>query len=77
MKEIVPSLSFDNPSFVCRLGSLSKLMILASDTVEKHADDIIDKCIKDILLKCHDPLEGGEAWIEDTDLGVECRVKVC
>jgi hypothetical protein len=51
-------------------------MVLASDTVEKHADDIIDKCIKDILLQCHDPLEGGEEWIEDSELGVECRAKV-
>jgi hypothetical protein len=52
-------------------------MILASETVEKHADDIIDKCIKDILLQCRDPDEGGAEWIEDADLGVECRAKVC
>lgn len=51
-------------------------MILASDAVEKHADDIIDTCIKDILLQCHEPMEGGEDWIEDADLGVECRAKV-
>jgi hypothetical protein len=52
-------------------------MILASDAVEKHADDIIDTCIKNILLQCHEPMEGGEEWIEDADLGVECRAKVC
>jgi len=52
------------------------LMILASDNVEKRADDIIDTCIKGILMQCHDPLEGGEEWIEDADLGVECRAKI-
>lgn len=51
-------------------------MILASDTVENHADDIIDTCIKDILLRCHYDDEGGEDWIDDADLGVECRAKV-
>lgn len=51
-------------------------MILASNTVEKHSDDIIDKCIKEILLQCHEPLEGGEGWIQEADLGVECRAKV-
>jgi hypothetical protein len=51
-------------------------MILASDIVEKYADDIIDTCIKDILLQCHEPLEGGEEWIEEADLGIECRAKV-
>jgi len=51
-------------------------MILASDIVEKHADDIIDKCIKEILLKCHDPLEGEDRWLEEADLGIECRAKV-
>ena len=51
-------------------------MILASDAVEKHADDIIDTCIKDILLQCHYDDEGGEDWIDDADLGVECRAKV-
>jgi hypothetical protein len=72
----VPSLTVENESFVNRLGSLSKLMIHASETVEKHADDIVDKCIKDILLQCHEPGEGGEDWIEDADLGPECRAKV-
>jgi len=52
-------------------------MILASGMVEKHADDVIEKCIRGILLVCHDPLEGGEEWIEDAELGVECRAKVC
>ena len=75
-KEIVPSLNFENVSFINRLGSLSKLMILATDVVEKHADAIIDICIKDILLQCHEPDEGGEDWIEDADLGIECRAKV-
>lgn len=51
-------------------------MILASDMVEKYADEIIDTCIKDILLECRDPLEGGEEWINDADLGPECRAKV-
>lgn len=51
-------------------------MILASDAVEKHADDIIDTCIKDILLQCHESNEGSEDWIDDADLGVECRAKV-
>jgi hypothetical protein len=51
-------------------------MILASDAVEKHADDIIDTCIKDILLHYHESDEGGEDWIDDADLGVECRAKV-
>ena len=51
-------------------------MILASDIVEKHADAIIDICIKNILLECHDPHEGGEDWIDDVDLGIECRAKV-
>lgn len=51
-------------------------MILASDTVEIHADDIIDTCIKDVLLQCHEPGEGGEDWINDADLGIECRAKV-
>jgi hypothetical protein len=51
-------------------------MILASETVEKYADDIIDKCIKDILLQCRDPDEGGADWIDDADLGIECRAKV-
>ena len=51
-------------------------MILASDIVEKHADAIIDTCIKNILLQCHDPHEGGEDWIGDVDLGIECRAKV-
>ena len=52
------------------------MMILAPDAVEKHADQVIDTCIKDILLACYDPLEGGEDWIDDVDLGVECRAKV-
>jgi len=52
-------------------------MILASDTVESYADDIIDTCIKDILLQCHEPQEGGDDWVEDADLGPECRAKVC
>ena len=51
-------------------------MILASETVETYADDIIDTCIKDILLKCHDPQEGDQDWIDDADLGLECRAKV-
>ena len=51
-------------------------MILASDMVEKYADEIIDTCIKDILLECRDPLEGGEEWIDGADLGPECRAKV-
>jgi hypothetical protein len=51
-------------------------MILANDTVERFADEIIDKCIKDILLQCHEPDEGSEEWIEDADLGIECRAKV-
>jgi hypothetical protein len=51
-------------------------MILASDIVEKYADSIIDICIKTILLQCHDPHEGGENWIDDVDLGIECRAKV-
>ena len=72
----MPSLTFENESFVNRLGSLSKLMIHASETVEPHADDIVDKCIKDILLQCHDKEEGGDQWIEDADLGTECRAKV-
>ena len=52
-------------------------MILASGTVEQYADAIIDTCIKNILLQCHEPHEGGEEWIEDADLGTECRAKVC
>lgn len=76
IQEIVPSLKFEHESFINRLGSLSKLMILASEAVEKYADEIIDACIKDILLQCHEPLEGGEDWIDDADLGVECRAKV-
>ena len=59
-----------------RLGSLSKLMILASETVEKYADVIIDKCIKDILMNTREPNEGGEEWVKDSELGVECRAKV-
>jgi hypothetical protein len=51
-------------------------MILASETVEKYADAIIDKCIKDILMKTREPNEGGEEWVKDADLGVECRAKV-
>jgi hypothetical protein len=51
-------------------------MILASDIVESYADDIIDTCIKDILLQCHEPQEGGDDWVEDADLGPECRAKV-
>ena len=51
-------------------------MILASDAVEKYAHNIIDKCIQDILLQCHHPEEGGGEWIEDADLGIECRAKV-
>jgi hypothetical protein len=77
---IVPSLSFENPHFVNRLGSLSKLMTLAVAFVEKHADDIVDTCIKDILLQCHEPAEdkpeGEQIWLEDADLGIECRAKV-
>ena len=69
-------MDFDHDFFINRLGSLSKLMILASDTVEKHADDIIDTCIKDILLQCHEAGEGGDDWIDDVDLGIECRAKV-
>jgi len=52
-------------------------MILASETVETYADDIIDKCIKDILLQCHEPQEGGNDWVDDADLGPECRAKAC
>jgi len=51
-------------------------MILASDTVETYADDVIDTCIKDILLQCHEPQEGSDYWVEDADLGPECRAKV-
>jgi hypothetical protein len=51
-------------------------MIKSVDIVEKYADQIVDKCINDILLQCHDPYEGGEEWIADADLGVECRAKV-
>ena len=51
-------------------------MILASDSVEEYADEIIDTCIKEVLLQCHEPLEGGEEWIPDPDLGIECRAKV-
>lgn len=51
-------------------------MILASATVEKYADDITDKCVKDILMQTRDPNEGGEDWVKDADLGVECRAKV-
>ena len=51
-------------------------MILASDMVEKYADAIIDKCIKDILMKTREPNEGAEEWVKDNDLGVECRAKV-
>jgi hypothetical protein len=51
-------------------------MILASDTVEKYADDIIDTCIKNILLQCHESVDGGDDWIDDADLGIECRAKV-
>lgn len=51
-------------------------MILASETVETYADDVIDTCIKDILLQCHEPQEGGDDWVEDADLGPECRAKV-
>ena len=76
MQAIVPSLKFESPHLVNRLGSLSKLMTLAASFVENHADDIVDTCIKDILVQCHDPSEGGEDWIEDADLGKECRAKV-
>jgi hypothetical protein len=51
-------------------------MTLAVTFVEKHADDIVDTCIKDILLQCHDPEEGAKVWLEDADLGIECRAKV-
>jgi hypothetical protein len=51
-------------------------MILASDVVEKYADEIVDICIKEILLQCREPGEGGEEWIDDVDLGIECRAKV-
>jgi len=51
-------------------------MILASETVETYADDVIDTCIKDILLQCHEPQEGGDDWVDDADLGPECRAKV-
>jgi hypothetical protein len=51
-------------------------MILASDMVEKYADAIIDKCIKDILMKTREPNEGAEEWVKENDLGVECRAKV-
>jgi len=51
-------------------------MILASDKVEKHADAIIDKCIKDILMKNREANDGEEEWVKDTELGVECRAKV-
>jgi hypothetical protein len=73
----VPTLRFEHEFFVNRLGSLSKLMTLASNIVETYADDIIDTCIKDILLQCHEPNEGGDEWIDDADLGRECRAKVC
>jgi hypothetical protein len=56
-------------------------MTLAVTFVEKHADDIVDTCIKDILLQCHEPSEGNSEdqkdWLEDADLGIECRAKVC
>jgi len=51
-------------------------MILTVDIVEKYADEIHDKCINDILMQSRDPFEGGEEWIEESDLGVECRAKV-
>lgn len=51
-------------------------MTLAVNFVEKHADDIVDTCIKDILLQCHDPSEGEDDWLEDAELGIECRAKV-
>jgi hypothetical protein len=72
----MPSLNFENEFFVTRLGTLSKLVLLPPGVDPKHDDDIIDTCIKYILLETHEPNEGSEEWIKDDDLGAECRAKV-